>query len=86
MNTLLAIVIWAADPTPSPYPAYTGDENLITPGVFGFAVTFFVALATILLLVDMSRRMRRLRYRAEVQEQLEAERAEAEAPRASKKS
>jgi hypothetical protein len=76
MNFLITTIIWIADPTPTPYPAYTGDENLITPGVWGFAITFFVAAATVLLIVDMSRRMRRLRYRSEIREQLEAERAE----------
>lgn len=72
------MLIWLADPTPTPYPAYTGDENLITPGVWGFAITFFVAVATVLLIVDMSRRMRRLRYRSEIREQLAAEKAEQE--------
>ncbi len=72
------LTVWAADPTPTPYPAYTGDTNLITPGVVGFAVTFFVAAVTVLLLVDMSRRMRRVRYRSEVKEQLAAERVAAE--------
>lgn len=75
--TLLATraIVWIADPTPSPYPAYEGDENLITPGVIGFIVTFLVAAATVLLLVDMVRRIRRVRYRAEVREKLEAEAA-----------
>lgn len=88
MNAVAALatrfVVWVADPTPSPYPAYTGDANLITPGVVGFAVTFFVAAATVLLLVDMSRRMRRARYRSAVREQLDAEReASGEAEKAS---
>lgn len=80
--TMLAthVIIRAADPTPAPtYPAYTGDENLITPGVWGFVITFLVAAATVLLLVDMSRRMRRVRYRGEIRERLEAERVEQEA-------
>jgi HAMP domain-containing protein len=71
-------LIWLATPTPTPYPAYTGNENLVTPGVFGFALTAFVAIATVLLLVDMTRRMRRVRYRSEVREQLEAERLDGE--------
>jgi hypothetical protein len=75
MNSVLArVIVWLADPSPSPSGAYTGDENLITPGVIGFAVTFLVALATVFLLIDMSRRMRRVRYRSEIREQLEAER------------
>ena len=76
MNSVLArVIVWLADPSPSPSGgAYTGDENLITPGVIGFAVTFIIALATVLLLIDMSRRMRRVRYRSEIREQLETER------------
>jgi hypothetical protein len=75
MNSVLArVIVWLADPSPSPSSAYTGDENLITPGVIGFAVTFLIALATVLLLIDMSRRMRRVRYRSEIREQLETER------------
>lgn len=76
---LLTAIIATADPTPSPYPAYTGDQNLITPGFIGFAVTLLVAVATVLLIIDMTRRMRRVRYRAEVREQLEAEHSAAEA-------
>ena len=72
------LIVWAADPSPTP-SAGPIDENLVTPGVVGFGVTFFVAAATVLLLVDMSRRMRRVRYRGEIREQLEAERLEAEA-------
>jgi uncharacterized transporter YbjL len=55
------------------------DPNTVTPGVVGFAITFLIALATVLLLVDMTRRVRRTRYRAEVREQIERERAEREA-------
>ena len=74
------VTIWLADPTPSPTPGeFTGDENAVTPGVIGFVATFFIAAMTVLLLVDMTRRVRRVRYRAEVQEKLAAE-AEAAKP------
>ena len=66
-------------PTPSPSPtfgAYTGDEDLISPTWVGFLATFLVALITVFLLVDMNRRVRRVRYREEVREKLEAEAAE----------
>lgn len=59
-------------------PPIQVDENLVTPGVVGFLLTLFVALAVIVLLVDMTRRIRRVRYRGEVRERLEAERLEAE--------
>ena len=70
-------IVWLADPTPSPAPAYEGDPNLVTPGVIGFVITFFIAAATVLLLLDMTRRVRRVRYREAVREQLAAEAAEA---------
>ena len=69
------VIVWIADPTPSPVPAFTGDVDTITPGVLGFVAIFVIALATVLLLLDMTRRVRRVRYRAEVQEQLAAEAA-----------
>lgn len=60
-------------------PPIQVDENLVTPGVVGFLVTLFVALAVIVLITDMMRRIRRVRYRGEVRERLEAEQAEAAA-------
>lgn len=79
-TTVQADALLAAAPTPSPtpslLPAYTGDPNLITPGVVGFIAIAFVAIATILLLLDMTRRVRRTRYRAEARERLAEERDE----------
>jgi hypothetical protein len=69
----------ALESTPVPVPAYTGDPNLITPGVIGFIAMALVALATVFLIVDMNRRIRRTRYRSEVRELLEEERAAGEA-------
>jgi hypothetical protein len=69
----------AAAPSPTPYPAYTGNTNLITPGVFGFIAIFLGAVATVFLLIDMTRRIRRSRYREEVRLKLEEEQAAAEA-------
>jgi hypothetical protein len=74
------VIVWIADPTPSPVPGFTGDEDTITPGVLGFVAIFVVALATVFLLLDMTRRVRRVRYRAEVQEQLAAEANESATP------
>ena len=70
MNTLCLVA-----PSPSPLPAFDGDPDMVTPGVLGFAVTFLIAIATVLLVIDMVRRIRRIRYRAEVREELEAEQA-----------
>jgi hypothetical protein len=71
-------IVAIADPTPSPVPGFTGDPNLISPGIAGFLVTAFVAVATVLLILDMTRRIRRVRYRAEVRERLESEKLDAE--------
>jgi len=75
-ETVAAAARFATSPTPM--PVYEGDTNLVTPGVIGFVITFGVALATVFLLIDMTRRIRRTRYRAEVREQLDAERADSE--------
>lgn len=77
-NTM--ITLWTLGPTPSPIPAFEGDPNIVTPGVIGFAVTFLIALATVFLVIDMTRRIRRVRYREEVREELEAEQAAAAGP------
>lgn len=65
--------LWAATPTPSPTPSF--DPNSVTPGVVGFVVTLALIVATIVLLVSMNRRVRRVTYRAEIAERLDAEEA-----------
>jgi hypothetical protein len=64
---------WLLAATPPPVDI---DEDMVSPGVIGFIAIFVVAIATVLLLIDMTRRIRRVRYRAEVQEKLDAEEAE----------
>lgn len=64
--------LWAATPTPTPTPF---DANLVTPGVVGFVVTFGLIVVTIFLLIDMNRRTRRVTYKAEIAERLDAEEA-----------
>lgn len=49
------------------------DPNGVTPGVAGFAITAAVAIASIFLIIDMNRRMRRLRYRDEAVANIDAE-------------
>src|SRR5690606_41020179 len=51
------------------------DPNDVTPTWVGFLITFLIAVATVVLIWDMVRRIRRTRYRGEVRERLEAERA-----------
>ncbi|MET0975689.1 MAG: hypothetical protein ABWX82_08465, partial [Leifsonia sp.] len=66
-----ASVLTETAPTPP-------DEELVSPGIIGFIATFFVALATVLLILDMVRRVRRVNYRDQVREKLLLEQAEAE--------
>ena len=49
-------------------------NTFYSPGTIGFILTFFVAGAAVLIIFDMVRRVRRVRYRAEIQEKLDAER------------
>lgn len=51
------------------------DPNSVTPGVIGFVLTIIVAAAVLLLVVDMSRRIRRVNYRQQAIERLDAEEA-----------
>lgn len=75
LTDLLVSSIAMLATTPTPEPAYSGDPDLITPGVLGFIAIFAVALITVFLILDMNRRVRRTRYRAEVREQIAAEQA-----------
>jgi len=54
-------------------PAIEVDPNSETPGVIGFVVTFLVAAGVLLLILDMVRRVRRVRYREEINEKLDRE-------------
>lgn len=60
-------------------PPIEVDPILVTPGVVGFVVTFAVAMAALLLIIDMVRRVRRVRYREEIARKLDAEQARSEA-------
>jgi hypothetical protein len=64
-----------ADQTPMPTPTSTVDPNLVTPGFVGFAIVAILVVAVVLLIWDMNRRIRRVRYREEVREELDAEEA-----------
>ncbi|MFF2494720.1 hypothetical protein [Agromyces sp. NPDC058064] len=48
------------------------DPNTVTPGVWGFVVTFLIMVVVLLLILDMVRRIRRTNYRAQVRAELEA--------------
>lgn len=66
--------------TSQPLPPLEIDENSVTPGVVGFVMTFVIAAFVLLLVVDMVRRVRRVRYREEVREQIAAEAAAGDGP------
>ena len=72
---MLATLLLAATPSPTPTPKIP-NADLVTPGVWGFVITLLIAVATILLIWDMMRRVRRARYRAEVNAKLDAEEAQ----------
>ena len=75
MSDLYTVIVMLAT-TPTPQPNF--NENSVTPTWVGFAATFGVAAIVVLLCIDMVRRVRRVRYRGEIREQLEAEREAAE--------
>lgn len=58
------------NPSPLPTPPADFDLNSVTPTWVGFTVTALVVIVTILLILDMVRRLRRMRYRAEIRERL----------------
>jgi hypothetical protein len=70
----------APTPTPSLRPGLSEDQ--VTPGFLGFLLTAFIVVLTALLIVDMVRRIRRVRYRAQVEAEREAAKEPAEAEQA----
>lgn len=64
-------LLLAANPSETADPANT----YYSPGTIGFLAIFFVTACAILLIFDMVRRIRRVRYRAEIQDKLAAETA-----------
>lgn len=53
------------------------NPDLVTPGVWGFVITFGVAVVVVLLIMDMVRRIRRVRYRDDIARKLDAEQHDA---------
>jgi hypothetical protein len=65
---LLAVRSAGALASVTPEPAEvvdTPEPELVTPGTIGFIVTFGVAVATVLLIRDMVRRVRRVEFEQE---------------------
>ncbi|MGG5171962.1 hypothetical protein ACQR35_07255 [Pseudarthrobacter sp. J1738] len=71
------LLVFLATNTPTPSPSGTLrpglSEDQVTPGLLGFLLTAFIVILTTFLIVDMVKRIRRVRYRGEVQEAREAE-------------
>ena len=67
MQNLLIALTSTPTPEGTLRPGLTEDQ--ISPGTWGFLLTAFVVVLTMLLIVDMVRRLRRVRYRAQVEEQ-----------------
>lgn len=68
MHTLILLATDPAIPTqPGLTPGLTEDQ--ITPGFLGFVVTFGIVAVMFFLIRDMVKRIRRVRYRAQVDEQ-----------------
>ncbi|WP_415853463.1 hypothetical protein [Sinomonas sp. G460-2] len=77
MHDLFLALAATPDPTPAGTlkPGLTEDQ--VSPGIWGFLATAFVVILSIFLIVDMVRRLRRVRYRGEVEEAREAQAAAA---------
>jgi capsular polysaccharide biosynthesis protein len=69
---MMMTLLFALEETPL-IPAIEVDPNSVTPGVVGFLATLFVAMGVVVIIVDMTRRVRRVRYRAEIVERLDRE-------------
>ena len=72
MQTLISALLAAS---PSPTPSVDPANTFYSPGTVGFIATFGMALGATLLIFDLVRRVRRVRYRAEIQAKLDAEAA-----------
>jgi hypothetical protein len=75
------LIALATTPSPTPTPSLRPglSEDQVTPGTWGFVLTAFIVVLTTFLIVDMVRRIRRVRYRAQVEEGLAGEADGAEA-------
>jgi hypothetical protein len=69
VHSLLTALATTPAPTPSPSLRPGLSQDQVTPGLLGFLLTAFIVVLTALLIVDMVRRIRRVRYRAQVEEE-----------------
>ncbi|RLP76371.1 hypothetical protein D9V32_05735 [Mycetocola tolaasinivorans] len=86
LTSLIVLSVTSPTPNPSPTRIVTPDANLVTPGPGGFLAMIAIVLVVFFLIWDMVRRVRRVNYRAEIVERLEAEKAELDAAEEAKRS
>lgn len=67
-----ALVATTTTPSTPPSPGGGPDPNSVSPGVLGFLAVFVLAIATWLLLRNMTGHLRRLNYREEQRRAAEA--------------
>ena len=70
LKSMNRLAIWLETEAPSDVVI---DDTWYSPGVVGFLATFGVAAAAIFIIFDMTRRVRRVRYRAEIVQKLDIE-------------
>ena len=70
MQILISALLAA---TPTPFATTDPANTFYSPGTIGFVATFGMAAGATFLIFDLVRRVRRVRYRAEIQEKLDAE-------------
>ncbi|EMQ99433.1 hypothetical protein [Paeniglutamicibacter gangotriensis] len=63
---MYSFLLYAASVSPSPVPAADAADSAV-PGFASFVATAAVVIITIFLIRDMTRRIRRVRYRGEAQ-------------------
>lgn len=78
MNFVLALL--AGDPlNPNPSASPDPANTFYSPGIIGFLGTFILVVGALVIIWDLVRRIRRVNYRAQIQERLAAEQAEYDA-------
>lgn len=75
---MIGAVLRLATPSPTTTATPKVDADLVTPGLWGFVLLFFLALAVYFLGRSMARRVRRVNQRARVEAELQDERSRAD--------
>ena len=72
---LIGVLTTAHGDPLNPDPSVSADpaNTFVSPGLIGFFGTFILVVGAIIIIFDMVRRIRRMNYRAQIQERLAAE-------------